>query len=412
MGTLGVIFLTVLLDLLGFGIVIPLLTFYAEDYGATPLQVTLLMACYSLAQFLFAPMWGAISDRVGRRPVLLLSIGMAALMLAGFAWADRLALLFLFRTLHGMFAANISTAQAYVADVTRPEDRAKGMGLIGAAFGVGFSLGPWVGGELSTFGLSAPIWLAAGLSAVNFLLALVLLPESRKRSGEHHPRPLHPFTWLSVLRHPVVGGLVAVSFCLTIAFAMMESTFALFEEHVHGMTARDVGRLLGGIGVVMVVIQGGLIGRLAHRFGERRLLLTGLPGLALSLVALAYSPPVGPLWTACLLLGVFHGLAQPSLYSLMSRAASADDQGLVLGTNQSLSALARTVGPALGGLLFGSVAEAAPFLTAAAVLGGAWLLAAWAVRRAGRRSAASPPGSGEGAAPGRASSSAPPSSGP
>ncbi|NCG21889.1 MAG: MFS transporter, partial [Rhodobacterales bacterium] len=151
---LGPVLLTVVLDLVGFGLVIPLLTFYAEDYGATAIQVGLLMASYSIAQFLFAPFWGALSDRMGRRPVMLASIAGTTIFLAAFAAADSLAMLFLFRTLHGASAANISTAQAYVADITDKDSRSKGMGLIGASFGIGFSLGPWIGGELSVYGLS------------------------------------------------------------------------------------------------------------------------------------------------------------------------------------------------------------------------------------------------------------------
>jgi len=170
----------VVLDLVGFGIVIPLLTFYAEEYGAGPVAVTLLMAVYSLAQFLMAPVWGALSDRFGRRPIMLFSIGMATICLAGFAWAESLVMLFVFRTLHGAAAANISTAQACVADVTTPENRAKGMGLIGAAFGFGFTVGPFLGGELSVHGLAAPIWFAAALSALNFVAAVVWLKETRK----------------------------------------------------------------------------------------------------------------------------------------------------------------------------------------------------------------------------------------
>ena len=376
MKPLLVIAFTVFLDLIGFGIVIPLLPFYAESYGAGAIEVTLLMAVYSLMQFLFAPVWGALSDRHGRRPILLVSIGMGALALAGFAVADTLLLLFVCRALHGVFAANISTAQAYIADVTKPEDRAKGMGLIGAAFGVGFTLGPWIGGELSVYGLSAPIWVASALSALNFVLAWVIVKESltEGKRSERRPRPISPAVLASVLRHPVVGATILLAFVTTLAFAMMEATFALFMEHDNGLGAKEVGRLLGISGLTMVLIQGGLIGRLAKRFGEGALLRAGVPLLGLSMLVLVFAQPGAQLIGAMVLLAVAHGITQPSLHSLMSKKSPESEQGFVLGTNQSLAALARVVGPTLGGLLY-AFASPGAFYGAAAVLGLATLVA-------------------------------------
>ncbi|MCB9746561.1 MAG: MFS transporter [Alphaproteobacteria bacterium] len=382
MSPLLVIFLTVVLDLVGFGIVIPLLTFYAEDYGATAMQVTLLMACYSMTQFLFAPLWGSLSDRHGRRPVLLMSIGMGSLMLAGFAWAPKLWLLFVFRSLHGVFAANISVAQAYVADVTTKENRAKGMGMLGAAFGLGFTLGPWIGGELSVYGLSAPIWVAAGLSALNFLLAAALVPESRQPGGpESRRRTLSPVAFVEVLRHPAVGRAIGLTFLMTFAFSMMEATFALFEEHQHNLGAQEVGRVLGLIGVVGIIVQGGAIGPLTRRFGEVPLMRIGLAGLSLSLLGLAVAPPWAPLLAVCGLLALFQGLLQPSTQALISKRSSEEEQGFVLGTNQSLSALARATAPALGGLLFQQVAMPASFVAGSLLLG-LGLIVAFGIRPA------------------------------
>jgi DHA1 family tetracycline resistance protein-like MFS transporter len=367
-----VIFLTVLLDLIGFGIVIPLLPFYAQDprFQATPMEIGLLMACYSLAQFLFAPVWGALSDRHGRRPILLLSIGMGALMLAGFALSQSLLHLFLFRTLHGVFAANISTAQAYMADITKPEDRARAMGMIGAAFGLGFTLGPWLGGELSVRGLAAPIWLASGLGVFNFGLAAILLPESRDPNtpSSRHPRSISPLTFLRVIRHPVVGSAICLTFLMTFSFSMMECTFALFEQALYGLDAQDVGRLMALIGVVMIVVQGGLIGPLSKRYGEATLVRIGLPGLGMGLLALTFAPPILPLAAACVVLAVFHGLAQPSLFAIISRRTPESDQGLVMGTNQSLSALARATAPAVGLAVFSGIAYGAAFVLAALLM--------------------------------------------
>ncbi|MEE2751519.1 MAG: MFS transporter [Myxococcota bacterium] len=374
-----VIFLTVLMDLVGFGIVIPLLPFYAQDvrFQATPMEIGLLMASYSLAQFFFAPVWGTLSDRFGRRPILLTSIGMGALMLAGFALSQSLLHLFVFRTLHGVFAANISTAQAYMADISAPEDRAKAMGMIGAAFGLWFTLGPWIGGELSVRGLAAPIWLASGLGTLNFVLAGLFLPESRdpNQPSSRHPRSISPLTFLRVLRHPIVGSSIGLIFLMTFSFSMMECTFALFEQALYGLDAQDVGRLMGLIGVVMIVVQGGLIGPLSKRFGEAFLVRIGLPGLGIGLLALVYAPPTVPLAIACIILATFHGLSQPSLFAIISKRTPASDQGLVMGTNQSLSALARATAPAIGLAVFTGIAHSATFLLAALLMGAASIVA-------------------------------------
>lgn len=364
------VLLAVFLDLLGFGLIIPLLTFYAEDFGASPLQVTLLMAVYSLAQLLMAPVWGGLSDKLGRRPILLLSIGASALFLAGFAASRALWMLFLFRALHGACAANISTAQAAIADLTPPEKRAMGMGLIGAAFGVGFTLGPWVGGELAVHGHATPIWVAAGLSAVNFLLALALLPETRQPGiqGSHARRGLDPRRLARALAHPVVGLCVLLTFVSTFAFALMESTFTLFARHAHELDAPTVGRYFGVAGLLTILVQGGLIGCLARRFGEDRLLPVGLLLLALGLLLLPSSAPPLAMVSVFCLIALGQSLATPSLQALVSRGTAADEQGLVLGANQSMSALARVLGPTSGGLLYEGLGMRSPFLVAALVL--------------------------------------------
>lgn len=382
MRPLLVVFLTVLLDLVGFGIVIPLLTFYAESFDATPTQVTALMTCYSLAQFIAAPFWGQVSDRVGRRPVLLASVLLTAVMLAGFAGATSLLGLFVFRTLHGVMTANIGIAQACVADLTTPENRARGMGMIGAGFGLGFTLGPFIGGEVAAhWGLAAPFWLAAGLSLINFLLAWVLLPETRHAGSATASRPLSPLALIDAVRSPTVGLAIVLNFLMVFAFALMESTFTLFAEHAHGLGPRDLGRLFGLVGVVGIVIQGGLIGPLVRRFGERTLVPLGLAVLALGVFGLPVAPVGAPLLLTFAAIGVGQSLATPSLQGLVSRAAAADAQGTVLGSNQSMSALARALGPITGGLLF-ERAHGAPFGVAGAILVGAVLLAVPATARA------------------------------
>ncbi|MGC6491321.1 MAG: MFS transporter [Myxococcota bacterium] len=386
MRALGPILLTVFLDLLGFGLVIPLLSFYAEDFQASELQVTLLMACYSLAQFLGAPLWGQVSDRYGRRPVLLISIGASVVFLSGFAAATTLWQLFVFRTLHGFAAANISTAQAAVADVTEGPDRARGMGLIGAAFGIGFSLGPFLGGQLSGYGLAAPIWLAAALSAINLIWVFFGFPETRPTGGAQtegvRRRTINPRAMLDGLRHPIVGMTIGLLFVATFAFAMMEATFALVAEHSWSMTARDVGNLFGWIGMIGIVVQGGLIRHLVKRFGEPRLIVAGYLCNALGLLVLALASGTLGIWGGCALLALGAGMANPSLQALLSRSAPAEEQGTVLGVAQSFGSLARAVAPGVGGLLYAGVVPTAAFGAASVLMLVALVLAWPATRRA------------------------------
>lgn len=384
-----VVFLTVFLDLLGFGIVIPLLTFYAESFEASPFQVTALMTCYSAAQFVAAPLWGQLSDRVGRRPVLLVSIFLTAVMLAGFASAGALVWLFVFRTLHGAMTANISIAQACVADLTTPANRARGMGLLGAGFGLGFTFGPLIGGELAAaWGLAAPFWFAAGLSLVNLLLAFAFLPETRHPRSTTAARPISPAALLGAVRDPTVGLAIVLSFVVVLSFALMESTFVLFAEHVHHLGPEDLGRMFGFIGLVGVVVQGGIIGPLVRRFGEGPLVSVGIAILALTMTALPLAPPASggwveaaPLLVLFALIGTGQGLVNPSLQALISRGAPASAQGEVLGSAQSVSALGRAVGPLIGGLLFQRLSPGAPFYLSGLLLLAAVVLSVPAARR-------------------------------
>ena len=378
-----VIFLTVVLDLVGFGLVIPLLTFYAEEFDATPQQVTALMTVYSLAQFVAAPLWGQASDRYGRRPLLLASIFMTAVMLAGFASATSLWMLFLFRTLHGVMTANIAIAQACMADLTTPETRAKGMGLIGAGFGIGFTLGPWLGGELAQGGhLTRPIWVAAGLSLLNFLLGLWLLPETRKPGSHAERRPINPLALWRAVQHPAVGLCILLTGVFIFAFAAMESTFTLFAEHEHHLKPEQIGRMFGVIGVVGAIVQGGLIHRLVKRFGEAALLPPAFLMVAAGLIVMPFAPLGGALLSTFALIACGQGVVSPALQSLVSRGVPADAQGEVMGSNQSMGALARVFGPLVGGFLFQNVNRGAPFWLAGGLMVAAAGLSVLAGRRA------------------------------
>lgn len=384
---LVVLFLTVFIDLMGFGIVIPLLPIYAERLHATPVVIGALMAVYSLMQLLFARIWGRVSDHVGRRPVLIVSLSSSALsylMLAA-AWslgAWAVPMLFVARMLAGVAGATIQVAQAYIADVTSDAHRARGMGLIGAAFGLGMVVGPAIGGGLSLLGLRVPELFAAGLCLVNVALAARQLPESLapalRRSGR--PRPARS---QAAPRHPVVSvgtlPLYAVLFLVMLCFAVLEGTFSLAATHLFGYGPAPIAGLWFYMGLVAVLVQGWLVGRLARRLGERSLVLGGAGALAVGLIWLPRATGAGTLLAALALVVAGHGLASPSLSSLVSKTVGAAERGEVLGISQSLSAAARVLGPSVGMLIFVMLGPGAPSLAGAACALGALAVALPAV---------------------------------
>jgi multidrug resistance protein len=364
---LGILFVIVFIDLLGFGMVIPVMALYAERLGASPSETGWLMASYSLMQFVFAPFWGRLSDRYGRRPLLLASIALTSVAFLMYALAPTFGWLLAARLFAGIATANIGIAMAYVADVTAPAERAKGMGIIGAAFGLGFVLGPWIGGELShAYGLPAPGYAAAALAAANTVAAWFILREPATRTVAARRSRLAALA--AELRKPGVRRLIWIYLLVVFAFAGMESTFALLSEHRYGLSPRGVGRVFAFIGVVMVVVQGGLIGPLTRRFGERGLLVAGLLLQAAGLAALPFMPGVAGLFGATFPLAVGNGLANPSMSSLLSRSAAAEDQGETLGIGQSASALGRVLGPLGGTYVFGELWMAGPYVGGALVM--------------------------------------------
>ncbi|MGH7115020.1 MAG: MFS transporter, partial [Stellaceae bacterium] len=374
------LFLIVFVDLVGFGLVIPLLPFYAVRFGASPQEVTLLLAVYSLMQLFTAPLWGRLSDRIGRRPVLMTSMAASALAYLWLGAADTLWMLFAARALAGACAGNIAAAQAYIADVTTPENRAKGMGLIGAAFGLGFIFGPALGGFLAgnnptTANLQTPAWVAAGLSVVAFCGVLLLLRESRSAEERGQAaRPSRLGAILGALRRPVLARLILVFFLVILAFAAMESTFALWAMAQFAWGPEQVGYVFAYVGVLSAILQGGLIGRLAHRYGEERLLLAGLVLLCLGLLVLPFARDLPVLGIAVSGLALGMGLTQPSMNSLISRRAGREEQGSVLGVTQSVGSLSRVVGPALAVVLFADLGRASPFWWGAGLIAVAFLL--------------------------------------
>lgn len=370
------LFLIVLVDLIGFGIIIPLLPFYAEHFGATPFQVGLVMAVYSTAQLIAAPLWGRLSDRIGRRPVLLGTLAGMTIGSAALAFVDSLFALFVVRIATGLMAGNISTAFAYVSDITTPATRARGMGIVGAAFGLGFIAGPAVGGILAgadplAADFRTPALAAAGLSLLAMALAAARLPESMTPEARAAARAarIRPFAaWRDMMGRPRLRRLVGLMFFATFVFAGMEATFAMWSERQFGWGPEPNGYLFAMIGMLSAAIQGGLIGRLAHRFGESRLIPIGAALLALGLgtIPLASSPIL--LVPAMLLAGAGFSLMSPSLNSLISIEAAETERGAVMGLSRSAATLGRVLGPAWGGAMFGAVGKDAPYAFGAVLM--------------------------------------------
>ncbi len=382
--TLGIVFFTVLLDLIGFGLIIPVQPFLAESLGAKASVVTLLGASFSLMQFIFAPFWGRLSDKIGRRPVLLISIFLSGMGYLAFGFAHQLTVLFLARMLSGFGGANIGAAQAIIADITTPENRAKGMGLIGAAFGLGFILGPAMGGLLGQYGLAFPALVAAGLSFANFIFAWFYLPETypaEKRTGAgafsgHAKVPLSFAALKYASRHQNVRELFFFISIYTVGFSLMEQVLALFVEHtwVKGMPGLDphhaakmaalmTAKILIVVGVTATIVQGGLIGRLVKKFGERNLLVFGSTLLVLTYFSIPLIGGSG-IYVLMLVNAAFMatgtGTVNPSFTSFLSRCVNSDEQGTTLGLSHSLGAAGRVIGPALAGSLF-QISPGLPF---------------------------------------------------
>lgn len=368
---LAILFSTVFVDLVGFGIVLPLLPFYADRFGASGLEIGLLVMVYSLAQLFMAPLWGRLSDRVGRRPVLLVGLVSSGVSYLVFAFAGSLAVLFLSRIMAGIGGATVPVAQAYIADVTPPERRAGNLGLVGAAFGLGFIFGPALGGLLAPISPAAPGLAAAALCLGNAVLAFVLLPESLSgRERERRAAAPEAVASREALRVAMGSGrvlrLLALSFFFTVAFSAMQPTFPLLGAERFGLDERSVGWLFAFMGLVSAVMQGGLVRRLVPRLGEVRLIrLCGGPFVA-GLVLIALAPSVGVLLVALALLAIGFGGTLPSTVSLLSRVAPPELQGSILGLGQSVGSAARVFGPVMAGLTFDHLGTEWPYLAGAA----------------------------------------------
>lgn len=382
--------MTVFIDLLGFGIVIPLLPLYAEKYHPSPLAFGLLMSSYSAMQFLFAPILGRLSDRFGRRPVILFSLAGTVIGYLLFAFAHSLTLLFASRLLDGATGGNIGTAQAIIADTTSREDRARGMGLVGMAFALGFIFGPAIGGFTVAIDQTAPGLAAASLSFAALVWAFLKLPETRPEGGPGKRFLVFSFATLArAFRRPEIGALMLLSLVTTTAFAMFESTFAQFVSLRLSAGPSTVAWFFVFVGVCSAIVQGVLVRRLVKRFGEGRLvalggalLIAGFLGLKL-----ADSVPIFLLMIATIALGI--GITTPTLSSLVSKRSAASEQGEILGAYQSMGSLGRVVGPFGSENLYFRLGPDWPHVAAAALEAGVLALSATSLLRENDRAAGS-----------------------
>ncbi|NQE60839.1 MFS transporter [Caulobacter sp. RHG1] len=367
-----VLLLVVFINLVGFGVVIPLLPFYATAMDAAPWQVTTMFAAYSLGQFFGEPFWGRLSDRIGRRPVLIVTIIANALAYLALAFAPNIWIAMAIRLVGGFGSGNISTIQGYMADVTPPEKRAGRMGLLGAAFGAGFVIGPSLGGLLAhpdagQLGFQIPLFVAAGMAGLAAIGVMLFVAESRARSAPGAPQVSRLEALTEARAHPVLSRVLLVTLVSTAAFAGMESIFGLWAHARFEWGPRQVGLCFAVIGVIASIGQGFLTGRLARRFGEGRVLAAGLAIIAVSLF-LTPLAPTAALATAAVGFTAFgQSLVFPCVAALMSRASPPDRQGQMLGLNMAAGSLARIGGPLLAGPLFG-LATGGPFWVGAALM--------------------------------------------
>ena len=389
------VFLIVFVDLLGFGLILPLLPYYAESFGAAPLTVGLLTASYAAAQLFGAPFLGRFSDRYGRRPILLVSITgtFMGFLLLGLAepfgkalsgWFGLAAsanvfimgLLFVSRITDGLTGGNISVVQAYITDITTDKNRAQGLGMIGAAFGLGFIIGPATGGFLSTWGYAVPSFTAAGLALLNLVAVYFLLPESltaEKRAeiaarGKDRPSFSFKALW-QALNRPRVGPLLHIRFFFGLAFSTFQTIFALYAQYRLGLDARATGFILTYVGVLSVLVQGVAVGKLSNKFKESQLILVSAILMTVSLLAWAFTPNVTTLLIVLAPLAFAGGILNTVINSALTKVVYTEEVGGTLGLSTSLESLTRVIAPSLGGLLLGQIGPWAPGVLAAFLMG-------------------------------------------
>jgi DHA1 family tetracycline resistance protein-like MFS transporter len=358
-----IIFLTIFVNLVGFGIIVPLLPFYAETFGASPLVIGLLFSVFSVCQLIASPALGELSDRYGRRPVLIFSLVGTVVSFVMLALAQSIAMLFAARMVDGFSGGNISTARAYVADVTEPKDRSRAYGLIGAAFGLGFILGPAMGGILARISYTAPIWAAAGLTVVAAIMAWAWLPETVHRATAGSGMPFRNVG--EMMRRPGLRRILLIDFIYWFSFAIFQTTFALFAARRFGFDAPQTGYLFAGFGVLGALVQGIFIRPIVHRMGDKPTFMIGLVCAAIGLVGATFAHSVPLLVLALVPLALGIGLGHPTVSSMVSRAGRGDEQGRVQGAAGAMESLGRALGPVWGNASLQRFGEATPYLSAA-----------------------------------------------
>lgn len=380
---INTLFLTIFIDLLGFGVVIPILPNLAKEMASasampfnSDLAVGIMVGSFSIIQFLFAPIFGSLSDRIGRRPILLMSILFNVVGYIIFGLSTTFYFLLLARMFSGVGSANIAAAQAYIVDITPPADRAKRMGMIGAAFGLGFVFGPPIGGWLYYQGGSNGIqWVGfftAGLCALNFILAFFLLPESLVEKLIKRRKVIDTFKGLlTVWRIEIIGELFVINFIYVAAFSMMYGSSSVLWKEEYLMTPAGIGNIFGFIGICGAIVQGGLIGLFQKKVGIRKMLIYGCPSIAIGLLIIPFPEPGTSFYVvqiiSILLLSLGNGLMMPSINALVSRNTEAQSQGKILGLLQSTSSLARAIGPFTAMVLY-HYSRQLPYLVGAALM--------------------------------------------
>lgn len=381
---LASIFLIVFIDLLGFGLILPLLPYYAETFGASDTMVGFLVASYAAAQLVGAPLLGRLSDRFGRRPILLISLvgTLVSFLMLGFA--NTLLMLFAARVFDGLTGGNISVAQAYISDVTDAKNRAKGLGLIGAAFGLGFIFGPVTGGFLSNWGYDLPAFVAAGLVTINVLMVYFWLPESltaekRATIAQTQKPQVTLNALLDALQRPFSGALLITRFFFGLAFSLFQTIFALYALRRFNLNAQQTGYILGYVGILAVVVQGGLVGQLTKRFREDLLITVSIGIMAVSLLAWAFAPSVVLLLVILAPIAFAGGVLNTVISSALTKAVLPQEIGGILGLSASIESLTRVIAPSLGGVLLERLGTWSPGTFGAILLAGLFVYAVSAI---------------------------------
>jgi len=365
--TLTIIFLTVFIDLMGFGILIPILpTFASKDLGISDFGIGIIVAAYSLMQFLFNPVFGRISDKIGRRPVLVVSLLFTATSYVIFSFANSFLLLLASRMLAGLGGSNLGVAQAYIADITPKRERSKGMGIIGASFGLGFVFGPMIGGMLSEYGYAYAGFAAAAFSFSAFLFAFFFLPESNKNKNPNAKIEFKLLDWAQIklaLEDSTIRLLMLIFFIIIFSMANIYGTFALLGYKVYHFTDRQNGYMFGIMGLTGALMQGGVIRFLTEKFKDKVLVIYSTVLMMIGLTLMPYGKTFLGLAIISIILSIGTGVLQPVILAMVSKYAPENKQGAILGLNQSISAFARVLGPLWGGFAFQFMGYQFPFLT-------------------------------------------------